>query len=96
MEINAKGNDFMLKDMKLRHKVQTAGNIRVIPYQNGVEKASFTIPMTAENTSETIRRMKKTIDMLGNNVALKIGNASASNDLILYDIGLNIEVFDDR
>jgi len=96
MEINAQGNDFMLKDMKLRHKVQTAGNISVIPYQNGVEKASFTIPMTAENTSETIRRMRKTIDMLGNNVALKIGNASASNDLILYDIGLNIEVFDDR
>lgn len=96
IELNLNGNEFMLKDMKLRHKVQTAGNISVIPYQNGVEKASFTITMTAENTSETIRRSKKTLDLLGTHLALKIGNASATNDMTLYDLALNLENFDDR
>lgn len=96
MELNLDGNEFMVKDIKLRHKTQTAGNISIVPYQNGVEKASFTIPMTAENTNETIRRMKKTVDILGNNVGFKIGNASLSNDMTLYDIGFNLEVFDDR
>jgi len=96
MELNAGGSEFMVKDVKMRHKVQTAGNITVVPYQNGVEKASFLVPMTAEKTSETIRRMKKTIDVLGNNVGLKIGNASVSNDMTLYDIAFNLEVFDDR
>ena len=96
MELNLDGNEFMVKDIKLRHKTQTAGNISVVPYQNGVEKASFTIPMTAEKTDETIRRMKKTVDILGTNVAFKIGNASLSNDMTLFDIGFNLEVFDDR
>jgi hypothetical protein len=96
MELNLDGNEFMVKDIKLRHKTQTAGNISVIPYQNGVEKASFTVPMTAEKTDETIRRMKKTVDILGTNVAFKIGNASLSNDMTLFDIGFNLEVFDDR
>jgi hypothetical protein len=96
IELNLKGNEFMLKDMKLRHKVQSAGNISVVPYQNGVEKPSFTITMTAENTNETIRRSKKTLDMVGTHLALKIGNASATNDMTLYDLALNLENFDDR
>lgn len=96
MELNMGGNEFMVKDMKLRHKTQTAGNISVIPYQNGVEKASFTVTMIAENTGETIKRAKKNLDILGNNVAFKIGNASLSNDMNLFDIGFNMEVFDDR
>jgi hypothetical protein len=96
MELNLSGNEFMVKDIKLRHKTQTAGNISIIPYQNGVEKPSFTVPMTAERSNETIRRMKKTVDILGTNVAFKIGNASLSNDMTLFDIGFNLEVFDDR
>jgi hypothetical protein len=96
MEINAEGNEFMVKDLKIRHKTQTAGNISVIPYQNGVEKASFMITMVADRTGETIKRSKKTIDILGTNVALKIGNASISNDMTLYDIAFNLENFDDR
>lgn len=96
MELNMNGNEFMVKDIKLRHKTQTAGNISIIPYQNGVEKPSFTIPMTAEKSGETIRRFKKTVDILGTNVAFKIGNASLSNDMTLYDIGFNLENFDDR
>lgn len=96
MEINAKGNEFMLKDVKLRYKVQSAGHISIIPYRNGVEMVSHLASMTAENTSETIRRRKVTTDLLGNNIGLKIGNASATNDMVLYDMGLNIEVFDDR
>jgi len=96
MEINVKGNEFMLKDIKLRYKVQASGNIAIIPYQNGVEKVSFTVPMTAEKSGGTIRRFKKTVDIIGNNIALKIGNASVSNDMTLYDIGFNLEVYDDR
>jgi len=96
MELNLNGNEFMVKDMKIRYKTQTAGNVSVIPYQNGVEKPSFVLTMVAEKAGETIKRSKKTIDILGNNVALKIGNASLSNDMNLFDIGFNLEVFDDR
>ncbi len=96
MELNLNGNEFMVKDIKLRHKTQTAGNISIVPYQNGVEKASFTVPMTAERSGETIRRVKTTVDILGTNVAFKIGNASLSNDMTLFDIGFNLEVFDER
>jgi hypothetical protein len=95
-ELNLKGNEMMVKDIKLRHKTQTAGNISVIPYQNGVEMASFTVTMTAEKTSETIRRFKKNVDILGTNVAFKIGNASATNDMVLFDVAYNIENFDGR
>jgi hypothetical protein len=95
-ELNNKGGEFMIKDIKLRHKVQTAGNITVTPYLNGAEKASFVIPMTGEKTGETIRRMKKTVDVLGHNIAFKFANASVSNDMTLFDVAYNLEAFDDR
>lgn len=95
-ELNVKGYDFMVKNLTLRHQVQTAGNISIIPFQNGVEKTSFVVTMVAENTGETIKKMKKTVDILGNNVAFKFGNASLTNDMLLYDIAYDLEVFDDR
>jgi hypothetical protein len=95
-ELNFKGNEMMVKDIKLRYKTQTAGNISVIPYQNGVEMASFTIPMTPDKPSETIRRFKKNVDVMGTNVAFKFGNASLSNDMVLFDVAYNIENFDGR
>ncbi len=54
------------------------------------------MPMTAPVTSETIRRFKKTVDVLGNNIAFTFGNASLSNDMTLYDVAYNMEDFDGR
>ena len=87
MEFNLFGKVFQLNDIQLRCKVQSAGDITITPSKNGVEKATMTVPMTASNTNELMRRNITRAGTQDSNVSLKFQNDTASQSIYLLDVG---------
>lgn len=87
MELDARGEKFQVREMLLRMKVQSAGNVTVTPYLNGVAQTAMTLAMTAENSNEVIRRHRVSINLVDQHISLKFQNATAAQSLYLSDVG---------
>lgn len=91
MEINLKGKIFQVGRIILRTKVQSAGNVTVTPYKNGVAQTALgALSMTALNSGELMRRNRTKAGTQDSNVSLKFQNDTASQELYLLDVGVEI------
>ncbi len=93
MELDGRGEKINLRELLTRVKAQSAGNLTVIPYKNGVAQTALTLSMVAENANEASRRHRTQLNLTGNHLALKFQNAVASQDLYLYDAGVEFYAY---
>ena len=77
-----------IREFLLRMKVQSAGNCTVTLYVNGVSGTDMTLFMTARNTNDASVRHRIGLNLQGDSVSLRFRNATASQELFLYDIGV--------
>jgi len=91
VELGIAGVILALRNLVLRMEAQSAGDCTVTPYRNGtVGTDTLTLSMIAEATGDTIRRHRTGVNVQGQQMSLKFQNAVASQELILYDLGLEL------
>jgi len=88
MEFGYEGLWMSIREFLLRMKVQSAGNCTVTLYVNGVSGTDMTLFMTARNTNDASVRHRIGLNLQGDSVSLRFRNATASQELFLYDIGV--------
>ncbi len=96
MEISNDGFYINLNELMIRMKVQAAGDATVTLTQNELEGSTLTLTMTAEVTNEIIRRHRENVNITNQHIALKIQNATVSQGMFLYDVGLGVDLWEDR
>lgn len=85
-ELNLGGLFFTFDgDMIFRMKAQTAGDVVITPYTNGVAESTITKSMIAKNSGETTRRHRVPLNRKGSHISLKFRNNTASQSLYLLD-----------
>ena len=77
-----------IREFLLRMKVQAAGDCTVTPYINGVAGDDITLSMLAEVTNYISRRHRCGIKLQGDSISLRFRNATASQSIFLYDLGV--------
>lgn len=90
MEIGWKGLVLWLRRFLLRIKAQTAGNVTVTPSINTVAQTARNLSMTVVNTSEAVRRHLEGCNYQDQLISLKFQNSTASQELNLIDLGLEL------
>lgn len=96
IELDGRGEKINLRELLTRVKAQTAGNLTVTPYKNGVAQTALTLSMIAENTNEASRRNRTQLNLTGHHLALKFQNNIASQDLYLYDMGAKLFAYTEQ
>ena len=79
-----------IRELMLTMKTQSAGDCTVTPYKNNVAGTALTLPMTAKATGHTMRRQRLGVTAQGEQLSLKIQNATVSQSLYLIDLGLEM------
>ena len=90
MEINFGAYWLQLRRLLLMVKAQSAGNVTVTPYRNGVAGTAITLSMLVENAGEEFRRHLIGTDIQNPQISLKFQNATASQELYLLKVGLEL------
>ena len=93
-EFNDNGNKFNLDELILRCKVQSAGDITLTPYNNGIAQSTKTLSMTAEVATQTTRRHRTKLNQVGHHVSLKFQNAVAAQMMNLYDYQVGVDLYE--
>jgi len=93
LEFNVKGKIIRDREMIFRCKVQTAGDLTVTPYYNGVVQTDMaqTLSMTAENSGDRTRRHRMNLNFKDQNVSVKIQHNTATESMYLLDYGVALE-----
>lgn len=90
IEINKDGYWLQLRKMLLMIKSQSAGNVTVTPYRNGIAGTAMNLSMIAEQTNEEFRRHFVGMDVQNSQISLKFENSTASQELYLLKLGLEL------
>jgi len=91
VELGVNGLILALRNLVLRMEAQAAGNCIVTPYRNDIVGTdTLTLSMIAEAAGDTIRRHRTGVNVQGQQMSLKFQNAVASQELVLYDLGLEL------
>lgn len=93
VELDGRGERISLREMILRVKVQSAGNLTVTPYKNSVAQTALTLSQAAENSNEATRRHRINLDLLDQHLALKIQHNTASQSCTIEDLGLRLYTY---
>jgi len=96
MEISKRGAWLYLRELLLRCKVQSAGNITVTPYRNGIAGTAFNLVQTAETTNDEFRRHRIGMKVQNPQISLKLQNATTGQSMYLLDIGMDLQMMDGR
>lgn len=96
MELDQAGLLMVIREMLLRMKVQSAGDVTITPYRNTRAGDTITLDMTAATTNDAIRKQRIGLNLQDEHVSLKIQNATLSQSIYLLDLGLEIYVRDER
>jgi len=96
IEIDGRGERISLREMILRVKAQSAGDLTVTPYKNGIAQTALTLSQTAENASEATRRHRFNLDLLDQHLALKIQHNTETQDCVLEDLGLRLYAYGEQ
>jgi len=97
-EYDTGGEILQMDELMIRMKVQSAGTITIAPYLNSIEQTDkdYTLSQTAETATQTIRRHKKSIDLAGQHISLKIQHNTAGESCYLEDMRLKIRELSER
>lgn len=94
VEISKGGLFLFLRELLIRCKAQSAGNITITPYRNGKEGTAFTLSMVAETSGDEFRRHRIGQKVQDSQISLKIQNATVAQSLYLLDMGLSLLVME--
>lgn len=76
--------------------VAQTGNITFTTYQNNIEKDSLTLSMAAEYSTQEIRRHLLSLNVIDQQVAVKIQNSSTTESMTLMAVGAEMKVWQNR
>jgi len=93
VELNADGQYFILNEMAIRVKAQTAGDVSLSLYKNGNLVSTKTLAMQAQNSGESSRRHRFYLDIKGDNLTVRLANAVADQSMNTYDVGLKADLW---
>jgi hypothetical protein len=96
IELHNGGEYLLMEWLSLTCKVQAAGNITVKTFENGILKDTLTLAMTAEVTSQIIRRHLESINVQSPHITLRLQHSTASQLCELHHLGLEIYAWDRR
>jgi hypothetical protein len=98
MELDANGEYFNLRRMMLRCKGQSAGNIELTITSNDLTTAvaSKTLSMVVERTGQDMRRHLIPLNLTDQHMSVKIQQDTASQEMSLLDIGLDVSIWENR
>jgi hypothetical protein len=93
-ELDYHGYVIHCRELVIRCKTQSAGNITITPYENGVAGTARTVSMVAENANETTRRHKLTdINSEGNHIKIRYANSTLDQQMYLLDCGYDLVAY---
>jgi hypothetical protein len=91
VEFGVAGLALALRQLVVRVKAQSAGDMTITPYRNDIVGSDIlTLPMTAKNSGDVVRRHRPGIKLQGQQCSLKFQNAVASQELYLLDMGMEV------
>lgn len=94
-ELDGKGEILHMNELLLRAKAQT-GNITVTPSLNSIAQTALTVSQAAEIATQTIRRHRQPVNLVGQHISLKIQHNTVSESCQLLDIGTAMEVYEEQ
>ncbi len=96
IELDGRGEKFNLRELLTRVKAQSAGNLTVTPYKNGVAQTAVTLSMIAENANEASRRHRVQLNLTGHHLAMKFQHGTAGEAFYLYDAGVRLYAYSEQ
>ena len=94
IELNNRGKIQRVGEMIVRTKTQTAGNMTVTPYHNGVSQSNTkTLGLTAEITNERTRRHRIPLNFKDENISVNFSHATVGEGWTLLDYGVAVEEY---
>ena len=96
IELQSGAQWLLLRELILRCRAQSAGNITVKTYENKVLHNTLTLAMTAEITNDEVRRHVEHINDKSHLITVRIQHNTASQDCILYDLGVRMDIWGGR
>jgi hypothetical protein len=91
VEFGVAGLALALRQLVVRVKVKSAGDMTITPYRNDIVGSDIlTLPMTAKNSGDVVRRHRPGIKLQGQQCSLKFQNAVAGQELYLLDMGMEV------
>ena len=91
MELDAGSAAMWLREMSVRVKAQSAGNLTLTFLNEMVSAGSKTLAMQAKITNNESVTDRFNLNIIGKHISVKMQNDTASESLYLEDIGLGIE-----
>jgi hypothetical protein len=91
LELNKTGRIIRNSDMIIRAKSQSAGSMTITPYYNGVQQSNTKARvLTAENTSEVVRRHRIPLNFVEQNISVKFTHSAVNQGWYLLDYGVEL------
>uniref|UniRef100_A0A6M3KEW3 Uncharacterized protein n=2 Tax=viral metagenome TaxID=1070528 RepID=A0A6M3KEW3_9ZZZZ len=88
IEFGYEGLMLAIRELLLRMKVQSVGDCTVTPYTNTTAGTDLTLSMLAETSGDASRRHRTGLKLHGDSISLRFRNATASQEMFLYDVGV--------
>lgn len=95
VELPGYGQYVDLTWLLLTCKAQT-GNITLTTYQNNIAKDSVSLSMAAEYSTQEIRRHFKSLNVLDQQVSVRLANSSTTESMTLMALGVQLKLWENR
>ena len=98
MELNSGGEFIQLNEVMVRAKAvaTSAGDITVTFTKNTISAGTKTLSMSPEIATQTIRRHRFPLNICDQNISVKLQNNAAAKKMELLDMGLRMEIYEER
>ncbi len=98
IELSNKGRKIRNCELVTRVKTQTAGNMTIDVYRNGVNDPSkqLTRSLTAERTNDRIRRHRDNINWVDQNLSVKFAHSAVDEGFYLLDYGVKLDEYSEQ
>lgn len=90
IEFGVGGEFLRIDELLLRCKSQSAGDISLTIYANGISDVTETLSMIAENTSEIVRRHVLSLNVQDQHITIRLQHSTESQEMYLYDLGMRL------
>jgi len=96
-EFGLGGQYLLLRELLVRCKTQSAGNIKLTVEKNGIAAISDkTLSMVAEVTNQLIRRHRLSLNIQDQLISIKLQHGTASQEMYLEELGVNMSIWERR
>jgi len=97
LEFSGQGEFIDLREIILRCKTQTAGNMSLTITQNAIAAITAkSLSMIAETTNQIVRRHRISMNVMDQHISIKIQHNTESQDMYLEDMGVKLLAWKER